>query len=160
MPLDEQTTRALLRELDDPRHIEFPLGHDAHAARSRYERLAARLDERFRCACDVDRHIEDASHHGRIEIPASATESGERITVVLSNFGGLAVATLGLPGSHDAEEEELFFHAADRRRVEGGLGALGYVAVSEHPLWDAYDGAVDLGVRTPPTWWHRFFDHL
>ncbi|MFI8320686.1 hypothetical protein [Streptomyces sp. NPDC085529] len=164
MPLDDQSTRALLRRLDDPQYMEFPRGHDARATRARFEELAARLDARFQCTCIVDRHVQDASHHGLIVIPAAAAAGAEHITVTVSNFGDLAVVTLGNPGSYNEEEERELFHATDRLRVEEELEALGYDVISEHLLWTRYDGVSDLVSFSPPehspTWWTRFFDYL
>ncbi|GAA4529916.1 hypothetical protein [Amycolatopsis samaneae] len=164
MPLDDEATRALLRDLDDPEYLEHPRGYDHPAARARFDRLAAGLDERFRCSCAVDRNVQDASHHGTIVVPATATAGADHLTVTVSNFGDLAVVTLGNPGSHDEEEEQVLFHPDDRRQVEDELRAHGYVALSEHLLWNRYDGVSALASRYspryPPTWWIRFFDYL
>ncbi|MER6015969.1 hypothetical protein [Streptomyces bluensis] len=164
MPLDDQSTWALLRQLDDPQHMEFPRGYDPGATRARFEQLAARLDARFQCTCTVDRQVQDASHHGTIVIPATAADSAEHITVTISNFGDLAVVTLGNPGSYNKEEERELFHATDRLRVEEELEALGYTVISEHLLWTRYDGVSGLvsyyPPEHPPTWWIRFFDYL
>ncbi|WP_018566773.1 hypothetical protein [Streptomyces sp. PsTaAH-124] len=159
MPLDDQNTWALLRQLDDPQHMEFPHGYDHDATRARFEQLATRLNARFQCTCTVDRQVQDASHHGTIVIPATATDSAEHITVTISNFGNLAVVTLGNPGSYNEEEERELFQATDRLRVEEELESLGYTVISEHLLWTGYDGVSDL-VSYYPTWWIRFFDYL
>lgn len=164
MPLDDQATWTLLRELDDPNYLEHPRNYDHTAARARFNQLVARLDERFDCACIVDRHVEDASHHGRIVIPANATASGDHITITVSNFGDLAAVTLGNPGTYDEDEEAELFHSDDRHRIEDELHALAYHAIAEHVLWTAYDGVSGLAVHyppeQPPTWWIRFFDYL
>lgn len=164
MPLDDQRAWKLLRQLDDPDRLEVPRGYDHTATRARFVQLASRLDERFHCACTVDRNVEDASHHGTIVIPQSATGSAEHITVTVSNFGNLAVVTLGNPGSYDDDEERALFQAPDRCRVEHELGALGYGVLSEHMLWTRYDGVSGLAAYCPPghppTWWTRFFDCL
>lgn len=162
MPLDDQRIRALLRELDDSDHLEFPRGYDHDAVRARFNQLAAGLGQRFQCACAVDRDVQDASHHGRIDIPAGATASRKHITVTVSNFGDLAAIALGNPGSYSEEEEIELFNSDDRHRVEDELDTLHYIAVSEHLLWTAYDGVNDLASPTghPPTWWNRFFDYL
>jgi hypothetical protein len=110
----------------------------------------------------VDRYVEDASFHASITVPAEATESGECITVTISNFGEMAAPALGVPGSYTAEEVEILFHPHDRARVEGALQELGYVVVSEVLLWARYDGASMLNRfgEYPTTWWHRFFSYL
>ncbi|MEU1478107.1 hypothetical protein ACFYZ8_03990 [Streptomyces sp. NPDC001668] len=164
MNSDDRRVWALLRQLDDPEHMEFPRGYDHAATRARFERLVSRLDERFGCACDVDRHVQDASHHGTIGVPRSATDSAEHITVTVSNFGNLAAVSLGTPGSHDAEEERELFRVTDRERVHEALEALGHVAVSGPLLWTGYDGVSELASyyppEYPPTWWTRFFHYL
>ncbi|NEB00336.1 hypothetical protein [Streptomyces sp. SID13726] len=164
MPLDDQRMWALLRELDDPDHMEFPRGYDHTATRARFDRLAAGLDRCFRCACSVDRGVQDASHHGTILVPAAATDSGDHISVTVSNFGDLVAVTLGNPGSYGEEEEDLLLERTDRQRLDAELGALGYVTVSEHLLRARYDGvsrlAASYPAAYPPTWWTRFFDYL
>ncbi len=164
MPLDEQQTWAMLRELDEPDHWETPHDFDSQTSRTRFELLAARLDQRFDCSCDVDRHVQDASHLGRIVIPASATSGPDHLTVTVSNFGGLVAVTLGNPGSYDEAEEQALFSPEDRRRVEDELETLGYLLVSEHPLWTKYTGISGFDALyppdRPPSWWDRFFDYL
>ncbi|WP_416966678.1 hypothetical protein [Streptomyces sp. 4F14] len=160
MPLDDQDVWDLLRRLDDPNHLEFPRGYDHAAARARFDRLAGRLDRRFRCTCSVDRGVQDASHHGTIVIPDTAAASGERITVIVSNFGNSAAVTLGNPGSYGEDEENVLFENADRRRIDDELKALGYTNVSEHLLRARYDGVSGLGSSARRTWWDRFFDYL
>ncbi|MDI3402403.1 hypothetical protein [Streptomyces cavernicola] len=163
MQLDSSGTWALLRELDDPDHMEFPRGHDHRAVRSRFEQLAAGLDRRFGCACEVDRGVQDASHHGRIDVPEAATRSGHCIAVIVSNFGGLVTVTLAPPGSLDEDEERALFHDDDRHRIQDELDALGYISVSPHLLETRYDGVSDLAAYRPgevSTWWMRFFDYL
>ncbi|MGY6652711.1 hypothetical protein ACXIZN_11130 [Amycolatopsis sp. TRM77291] len=164
MPLDEQQTWALLRELDQPGHWEVPHDFDGPAERARFERLAERLGHRFGCTCEVDRNVQDASHLGRIAIPASATSAGDLVTVTVSNFGGLVAVTLGNPGSYDEDEEREFFPAPVREQVEDELEALGYLPVSEHPLWTKYTGISGFDALyppdRPPSWWDRFFEYL
>jgi hypothetical protein len=164
MPLNDRQTWALLRELDDPDHLEFPVDYDRPAALTRFKRLATRLNDRFHCTCTFDCHVEDASYFGTITIPKSATFSKEHITVTISNFGNLAVVTLGNPGTYNEEEEEGLFQRDDRQRIEDELKKVGYIVVSEHLLWTTYDGVADLASHYPgahpPTWWTRFFDYL
>ncbi|MFJ1709451.1 hypothetical protein [Kitasatospora sp. NPDC088346] len=161
MPLNDQHIWALLRGLDDPDHIEFPRNYDHTATRAQFDQLAATLDQRFRCTCSVDRGVQDASHHGTIVVPITATASGDHIAIRVSNFGNLVAVTLGNPGSYDEEEEGILFESSDRRRIDDQLEALGYIAVSEHLLWTRYDGDSNLGsYYGPRTWWDRFFDYL
>ncbi|MFJ9775540.1 hypothetical protein ACIRVF_30565 [Kitasatospora sp. NPDC101157] len=161
MPLDDQHIWALLRDLDDPDRMEFPPIYDHAPTRARFDQLAERLDRRFRCTCSVDRGVQDANHHGTIVIPASATASGDHITITVSNYGNLVAVTLGNPGSYDEEEENILFETADRRPIDDELEALGYIAISEHLLWTDYDGVSNLGTYFEPrTWWDRFFDYI
>lgn len=89
--VDGDKLRALLRSLDNPEHLEFPAGYDEAGAMGRLDEPVEQLDAAFSCACQADRHVEDASYHGRIEIPAAATATRSRLVIVVSNFGGLAV---------------------------------------------------------------------
>ncbi|GAB2518580.1 hypothetical protein [Nocardiopsis aegyptia] len=164
MPIDDQRGWALLRQLDDPDHLEFPRGYDDVATGARFTRLVARLNRRFGCACAVDRVVEDAGYHGTIIIPAAATDSGRYITVTVSNFGNLAALTLGDTGGRGEDEERELFLSTDRPRVEDELDALGYISISEHLFRRRYDGDNDFASSYPPerplTWWTRFFDHM
>jgi hypothetical protein len=159
VPTDDTGLQRLLRDLDDPEHLEWPAGYDDRATRARFERLAQRLDTDFGTRCDVDRHVQDASHHGRIEVPAAATASGRRLVLVVSNFGDLAVVTVDNPGCWTDAEAAALLHPDDDRRARAALADLGWVLVPEEPLWRPYDGAVRPPHR-PRNWWTRFFDHL
>ena len=46
----------------------------------------------------ADRHVEDASLHGRIVIPVSATSTGRPLVISVSNFGELVVVSVDNPG--------------------------------------------------------------
>jgi len=144
--------------------MEFPCSYDHTVARARFDRLAARLDQRFHCTSSVDRGVQDASHHGTIRIPRTATSSDDHITLTVSNFGGLVAVTLGNPGAYSEEEENLLFEDADRQRIDDELEALGYIPISQHQLWTRYDGTSNLASyyppENPPTWWIRFFGYL
>jgi hypothetical protein len=164
MPIDDQRGWALLRRLDDPAHLEFPPGYDEAATRARFHRLVARLNEKFGCTCGVDRVVQDASYHGTITIPPAATACGQHVTVTISNFGGLAAVTSGVPGAPTGGAGNEPFRTVDRPRVEGELEALDYVSISENLLWTRYDRDDGSASFAPPryfaTWWIRFFDYL
>ncbi|MFI7019484.1 hypothetical protein [Streptomyces sp. NPDC050164] len=64
--------RELLRELDDPEHLELPRDHDLPAARERFDQLAAALERRFGSSVTAGR-AQDASFHGFVTVPATAT---------------------------------------------------------------------------------------
>lgn len=161
MALSEQEQWALLRRLDDPRHLEHPPDFDWHAARAKFDELVEFLNRAFNCTSEVERNVQDASHHGRIIIPAGATASGEFITVTVSNFGEMAAPALGNADSYGAEEVDLLFDPRDRARIEGALQELGHVVVSEVLLRAEYDGNSELRSHGfAPTWWNRFFTYL
>lgn len=100
--------------------------------------------------------MQDASLHGRIEIPAALTATGSRLVVSISNFRGLAVLAVDNPGVWTDEEAAELLHPDDGDRIGAALADLGYVLIPEGPLWDAYQGAWP-GVRN---WWDRLFDYL
>jgi hypothetical protein len=157
MSADETELWRLLRSLDDPDRLEFPAGYRHRDARARFERLAHRLDNDFACRCRVDRDVQDAGLHGRVEVPADFTATGSPLVVSVSNFGGLAVVSVDNPGVWtDAEAAELL-HRDDARRVRATLEELGYTLIPEEPLWRAYDGVFGPGRAT---WWARYFAYL
>lgn len=160
--MNDQELWALLRELDDPRHLEWPRHFRFQATRAKFEKLVSRLDQVFECSTEVDRNVQDASFHGSVVIPAEATASGEHITITVSNFGDLAAPTLGNPASHTEAEAATLFDVRDRIRVDGVLEGLGYVVVSEYTLWARYDGPslFTHAPEHPPRWWDRFFSYF
>ncbi|KAA2263382.1 hypothetical protein F0L68_10135 [Solihabitans fulvus] len=160
MPGDATTWWELLRALDDPDHLEFPRGYDHGEARARFDLLAESLDAAFGCRCSVDRWVQDASHHGDITVPADRPGGGPRISVRVSNFGGLAVYSPENVGCHSDADKLGALSAEDRRRVEGALSDLGYVTVPEDLLHERYDGRADLTLARPGTWFVRFFDYI
>ena len=155
----------LLHDLDHPTNLERPAGYNQAVTRARFDRLARRLESDFSARCHVDRDIQDASYHGRIEIPEQATASQVRLVLVVSNFGNMVVLAAENPGSHTDVEAAAIIAVEDRTRIGDALAHLGYVLVPEEPLWHVYDGASD-ALRTAysdpkhVTWWIRFFDYL
>ena len=162
--IDGDKLRELLRSLDDPERLEFPAGYDHSKARSRFNQLVDRLDAAFSCACRADRHVQDASHHGRIGIPAEATAPGAQLVIVVSNFGDMAVVAVGLPGAWTQGETSVLLDPDDAERTRAALEGLGYTIVAEEPLWEPYDGDGPLQqyypAEHPATWWTRYFDYL
>jgi len=162
----------LLRSLDDPKHLEFPAHFNRKKTRIQFGQLVDRLNTAFSCACEAEGHVEDASYHDRVEIPAAATATGTRLVIVVSNFGGLAVVAADNPGVWPQEEFTELLHPDDARRIYTALDDLGYTVVPEAPLRAAeYDGDafrryyhIQYGPawRDPgrPTWWDRFFDYV
>lgn len=161
--IDGETMWSLLRSLDDPDHLEFPADHDFGATRQLFDELVARLDAAFSCRTEADRHVEDASLHARVSIPAAATETGETLVVCVSNFGRLATVAVTNPGAWSQDEFEERLAGSDAARIYGALDSLGYQVVPEAALWKDYDGPsalAALDVRHGATWWTRFFDYL
>lgn len=161
--IDGEPMWALLRSLDEPDHLEFPGDYDHDATRQLFEELVDRIDAAFDCRTDADRHVEDASLHARLSIPASATESGETLIVCVSNFGRLATVAVANPGAYSQGEFEERLAVRDAVRIYAALDSLEYQVVPEAPLWTDYDGPsalAGLDARYAATWWTRFFDYL
>jgi hypothetical protein len=108
---------SLLRNLDDPAHLETPDGYDPDETTERFEQLVARLEAQFACQCQVDRYVQDASHHGEIIIPADHTSSGQHIHIRISHFGNLAVYSPGNLGSYTDCEKHDLLPSEDRHRI-------------------------------------------
>lgn len=162
MPLDAAQLPQLLHALDDPHGLEFPAGYDHHRTRVRFEQLVQRLNADFECECHVDRDVQDASLHGRVEIPAAAAATGRPLIVSISNFGELAVLSVDSPGVWTDAEVANLLQPGDADRADGALADIGYTLIPEEPLWKRYNGAWDPSVFGPSeaTWWIRYFDYL
>jgi hypothetical protein len=161
VPVDDTELWQLLRVLDDPGHVRFPADYRQSRVREQFGGLVQRLDADFGCPCDVDHHVEDASLHGRIEIPEEATATRRRLVISVSNFGALAVLAVDNPGVWTDAEAAALLHPDDARRVHGALADLGYTLVPEETLWNRYDGACSPKIFGPnATWWDRYFGYL
>lgn len=160
MPADDAQLWQLLHSLDDPDNLEFPANYNHRRARARFNQLAERLNRDFGCQCWVDGEVQDASFHGRIDIPAAATATGERLVIVISNFGDLAVLALENPGVWDDEEAAQVLQPNDTTRIRKALDDLGYTLIPEGPLWKRYDGPAGTLTAPDATWWTRYFDYL
>lgn len=143
--------------------LEVPWNFDLTAARSRFDRLAARLDKDFDCRC-ARLFAQDSACFGSILIPAEAGRSRtERsriplsLWVKVSKFGDLATY-----GSSPQNGEKAHLHPDDRQRIEESLTGLGYPVVPAHILAMPYDGpnAWVFGPTRDATWFTRFFDYL
>jgi hypothetical protein len=158
--LGEQEQRALLHRLDDPLHLEFPRGFDHRAASAKFEELVDLLDRAFDCRTEVDRTIQDAGSFGVVVVPPAATDSGESLTIMISNFGAMASVSLGAPDSYSAEEVATLFDPRDRARIDEALRASGHVIMSDAVLWSDYDGNTEIegSPRHFSKWWDRFFN--
>ena len=162
MLLGDPQLSQLLHALDDPDNLEVPANYDHRRARARFEQLVQRLNAGFDCQTQVDRDVQDASLHGRVDIPATATATGRALVVNISNFGNLAVLSVDNPGVWtDAEAADLL-HPGDAERVHTTLADLGYTLIPEQPLREPYSGVWEPGTFGPSraTWWIRYFDYL
>lgn len=162
VPLNDPQLSQLLHALDDPDNLEFPPDYDHRRTRARFEQLVQRLNADFDCQSRVDRDVQDASLHGRIDIPATGATTGRPLVVNISNFGDLAVLSVDNPGVWTDAEAAALLHPDDAQRVQIALTGLGYTVIPEEPLWEPYDGICDPAVFGPsePTWWIRYFDYL
>jgi hypothetical protein len=162
---DEQELRDLLHQYDEAGGLEHPPRYDHRETRTAFNALVDRLDADFSTSCEADRHVQDASLHGRIEIPVEAVGGAAQIVVSVSNFGSMAVISAENPGAYLDLAEALADGAItgqDLRTVRRALDELGYRVIPEELLTRPYDGSSGLGY--PPdrqwSWWIRFFDYL
>lgn len=136
LPLDQ--IRALLREHDDPQHLEYPVDFDKETAWDCYTRLMSTLEERFGPSCTHGR-AQDASFYGAIEVPADATGVGKIMNVAMSNFGNYFVTASMIVGEAAPIEErrppEEFVTWLD-----GVCTAMGCTFVPTELLTEPYDG--------------------
>lgn len=154
---DDDHLRSVLRELDDPESIEFPRDQARRTAPCRFEQLVRLLEERFRCVCEVDRGVRDASFRGEIVVPSTAARSGQRVIVRLSNFGSLITAGAG-GQARDSSLAVERLHEEDRDRIAAASAGLGCTYVPGHLLRERYDGGNLEYWQT--MWWHRYFDYM
>ena len=156
-------SRRLLKELDDPTHLEFPADYNRDEVERSFNELVGLLEASFGTPCRVDAGVlvQDASFFGQIVVPAAETRSGGDLFVRVSNFGKLVVFGLTAPGAYSVDELGLLLSTGDRELIERALVAGGFVAVAEDLLWERYDGTVQWLIEdTRPTWFTRFFDYL
>ncbi|MEU0837763.1 hypothetical protein [Streptomyces sp. NPDC005969] len=159
--MSETELLALLRELDDPERLGWPLNYDRAAASLAFGGLVRRLETDFGARCEFEQDTQDSSEYGRVRVPAEATICGTRIVVCVSKFGSLAEVCADNPGTFLGTEEareEGALDLADLAIVERALADLGYVSVPEELLESDYEGPSALEhFVARPTWWTRFF---
>lgn len=136
LPLDR--IRALLREHDDPRHLERPAGFDLRAAADCWAGLVSAFEDRFGPSCSSGLG-QDASFYGVLDVPADATGLGVPLRATMSNFGGCfvtarVVAGEGSPSDGADLPEELVTW------LDGLCTALGCTFVPAELLREPYDG--------------------
>ncbi|MFI6417127.1 hypothetical protein ACIBG6_06850 [Streptomyces sp. NPDC050842] len=178
LPTDE--IRALLREYDDPEHLERPKNFDPVAAGKRFAPLVRALETRFGPACSSGL-TQDCSHYGGVTVPAEVTGLERPMWVLLSNFGGFVTAGTGgegMPGSEQGLTEEFLTW------LDGVCTETGCVFVPIELLLEPYDGrsvleqmyaepllaalAAEQGwdddedddEDLPPVWFDRYFQYM
>jgi hypothetical protein len=169
---DEPDWWSVLRVLDEPgslgEHVglEVPRDFDRAATQARFDRLAERLSEAYGCPLVGGAGPQqDAAFFGRIRIPAEVSctrtkhsRTGVPLTVIVSNFGGLATY---LPFHDSSTPPAPPVHREDRKRIEEVLIRLGYRVVPGHVLATTYDGPNEWVFGSgDATWFVRFFDYL
>lgn len=162
---DEQELRDLLHQYDEAGGLERPPFYNHRKTRAAFNALVDRLDADFATSCRADRDVQDASLHGRIEIPVQAVGGAAQIVVSVSNFGSMAVISAESPGAYLDLTEALADDAItgpDLKTVRRALDELGYRVIPEELLTRPYDGISELGYPPDrqPDWWIRFFDYL
>ncbi|WP_020387742.1 hypothetical protein [Kribbella catacumbae] len=174
---DEQELRDLLHQYDEAGGLEHPPFYNHRKTRAAFNALVDRLDADFATSCRADRDVQDASLHGRIEIPVEALHArtpphhpgqaggAAQIVVSVSNFGSMAVISAENPGAYLDLTEALADDAItgpDLKTVRRALDELGYRVIPEELLTRPYDGISELGYPPDrqPDWWIRFFDYL
>ncbi|MFE6189295.1 hypothetical protein ACFQ6U_33235 [Streptomyces sp. NPDC056465] len=102
MSMGETELLVLLRELDDPERLEWPLHYDRAAVSLAFGGLVRRLETDFGVQCEFEQDTQDSSEYGRVRVPAEATVCGTRIVVCVSKFGSLAEVCADNPGPTSA----------------------------------------------------------
>lgn len=135
----------LLRQHDDPRRWEYPVGFDYDTAMRRFADFANALSTLLSVPLrsETGNYIQDASFHSQIYLPLDS----ERYALIrFSNFGDMATVS---------EDEPL---PEEMKRVIINLFAKhGYVYVPATVLDQPYTGA-NPGVTGIENWWIRYFD--
>ncbi|MBB4790510.1 hypothetical protein [Streptomyces nodosus] len=137
--------RALLREHDDPRHLERPADFDKEPALDCYTRLVSALEEHFGPSCSSGLG-QDASFCGVIHVPVDATGLGLPMGVAMSNFGNYFVTAymrvgVGVPRGEECPPEEFVTW------LDGVCTAMGCTFVPTELLREPYDGPVPLAAE-------------
>ncbi|MGI5196199.1 hypothetical protein ACQEVY_21515 [Streptomyces sp. CA-288835] len=171
--------RALLREFDDPQHLERPRDFDLKASAHRFAQLTHALTERFGPSCESGLS-QDASYYGVIDVPADATGLGRPLWVLLSNFGSFVTTGTGddwgVPSAKEGLTEEFVTW------LDGICTAQGLTFVPIELLLEPYDGPSladeeipaellaafaddgeeeeDEGPELPLAWWDRYFQYM
>ncbi|WP_199486607.1 hypothetical protein [Actinomadura logoneensis] len=165
MAKDETDLMALLRQLDDPEWLEWPSDYSHGKAAASLKSLASRLEKAFGTHCPVEGNNQDSSEYGRVEVPATATVCGTKITVCVSKFEPLALVTADNPGAYLGLGEAQALGDLDGRdlaTVQRAVHDAGFIAMPEELLNHRYDGPSRLPrlsgePHRPPSWWDRFF---
>ncbi|RDD90239.1 hypothetical protein [Streptomyces parvulus] len=171
--LHQHRIRELLRESDDPSHLQVPARYDVTAARRRFADLTGALEQRFGPSVTAG-GVQDASLYGYVSIPESAGEPGRPRWVLMSNFGPFVTAGQGTDWGTPGCERGLdtgFVTWLDELCAE-----IGCIFVPVGLLLEPYDGPTRLedddwegedeegeegeDVSLPPAWWDRYFQFM
>jgi hypothetical protein len=177
LPTDE--IRALLRQYDDPDHLERPADFDPEVSGTRFARLVQAVEERFGPGCSSSL-TQDCSHYGGTTLPPEITGLERPLWVLLSNFGGFVTAGTGgegMPGSEQGLTERFLSW------LDGVCARSDCVFVPVELLLELYDGvsmleqmyaepllkalAAEQGwgddedeEDMPPVWFDRYFQFM
>ncbi|MCL8013390.1 hypothetical protein [Streptomyces sp. AS02] len=180
--LSPDRIRELMRELDDPAHLEYPEGYDWSAARQRFERLAGALERRFGPSV-TSGGVPDASLYGFVLVPAEATGTDRRLSVLMSNFGPFVTAGTGKEGGWGLPRGEAGLSDEFVAWLDELCTELGCVYVPAELVLEPYDGptlqedeeaeavlaalAAESGDEEedeeddlPPSWYDRYFQFM
>lgn len=180
LPMDQ--IRALLREHDDPRHLERPADFDRDTSRDCFARLVSAHVERFGPSCWSGLG-QDTSFYGVIEVPADTTGLGRSIWVMMSNFGSYFVTARVVTGE-DVPSGEAGLPEKFVPWFDGVCTAMGCTFVPSELLSEQYEGPsrlppaedvelaavlVAAGIATEDdydeelgktNWYDRYFDYM
>ncbi|WP_128376653.1 hypothetical protein [Streptomyces cavernae] len=130
--------RALLREFDDPQHLERPADFDLETSRNCFARLVSALEERFGPSCSSGLG-QDASFYGVSEVRANTTGLGRPLRVTMSNFGSYFV-TARMVAGEEVPSGEAGLTEEFVTWLDGVCTAAGCTFVPYELLREPYDG--------------------
>ncbi len=76
MAMSKVELLALLRELDDPKQLEWPLNYDRAAARLAFGGLVRRLETDLGAQCEFEQDTQDSSEYGRARVRPRRPSAG------------------------------------------------------------------------------------
>jgi hypothetical protein len=152
--MNEEFYLQLFRREDTSLEVEQPPGFDYGEAMRRFAALTRDLGLFLGCPVSVENgaKVQDAAHHGEIELPADAlrveARTCQHVALHLSNFGRFAA----IWGEDFVESDKL-------SRIVQILEKHGYVFIPQCATRLPYSGLLEWLPRGA-TWWDRFFAFL